>query len=86
MTDANPIYSPFFGVMGAASAIIFSGKRKSQHDIFFVAYVICFRRKHGSLDTSVKSLCVMKFRGNIWSWAENWMGKNWPRTGVVCVV
>ncbi|CAD7088153.1 unnamed protein product [Hermetia illucens] len=24
MTDANPIYSPFFGVMGAASAIIFS--------------------------------------------------------------
>lgn len=24
--DKNPIYSPFFGVMGAASAIIFSGK------------------------------------------------------------
>lgn len=22
----NPIYGPFFGVMGAASAIIFSGK------------------------------------------------------------
>lgn len=25
-TGENPIYSPFFGVMGAASAIIFSGK------------------------------------------------------------
>lgn len=26
MADQQPIYSPFFGVMGAASAIIFSGK------------------------------------------------------------
>lgn len=29
MSEAgNPIYGPFFGVMGAASAIIFSGKCK----------------------------------------------------------
>lgn len=26
MATTEPIYSPFFGVMGAASAIIFSGK------------------------------------------------------------
>lgn len=26
MSAENPIYGPFFGVMGAASAIIFSGK------------------------------------------------------------
>lgn len=26
MADQSPIYAPFFGVMGAASAIIFSGK------------------------------------------------------------
>jgi hypothetical protein len=26
MANENPIYSPFFGVMGAAAAIIFSGK------------------------------------------------------------
>lgn len=25
-TAENPIYAPFFGVIGAASAIIFSGK------------------------------------------------------------
>lgn len=24
--EENPIYSPFFGVMGAVSAIVFSGK------------------------------------------------------------
>lgn len=33
MADQQPIYSPFFGVMGAASAIIFSGK------IFIFLYV-----------------------------------------------
>lgn len=26
LDEQNPIYSPFFGVMGAASAIIFSGE------------------------------------------------------------
>ena len=26
LPDGNPIYGPFFGVMGAASAIIFSGE------------------------------------------------------------
>lgn len=26
LEEQNPIYSPFFGVMGAASAIIFSGE------------------------------------------------------------
>lgn len=26
LKETNPIYGPFFGVMGAASAIIFSGK------------------------------------------------------------
>lgn len=26
LDEQNPIYAPFFGVMGAASAIIFSGK------------------------------------------------------------
>jgi hypothetical protein len=26
LTELNPIYGPFFGVMGAASAMIFSGK------------------------------------------------------------
>lgn len=25
-SEAQPVYAPFFGVMGAASAIIFSGK------------------------------------------------------------
>jgi hypothetical protein len=25
LTELNPIYGPFFGVMGAASAMIFSG-------------------------------------------------------------
>lgn len=29
VSSDNPIYGPFFGVMGAASAIIFSGKFKS---------------------------------------------------------
>jgi hypothetical protein len=27
-SETNPIYGPFFGVMGAASAIIFSGKHE----------------------------------------------------------
>ena len=27
LPEENPIYGPFFGVMGAAAAIIFSGKR-----------------------------------------------------------
>lgn len=26
LSEENPVYGPFFGVMGAASAIIFSGK------------------------------------------------------------
>lgn len=26
LSETNPVYGPFFGVMGAASAIIFSGK------------------------------------------------------------
>ena len=26
MTDEQPIYAPFFGVMGATSAMVFSGK------------------------------------------------------------
>lgn len=26
LPEENPVYGPFFGVMGAASAIIFSGK------------------------------------------------------------
>lgn len=26
LTEESPVYGPFFGVMGAASAIIFSGK------------------------------------------------------------
>lgn len=26
MAEENPVYGPFFGVMGAASAMIFSGK------------------------------------------------------------
>lgn len=26
--DQNPVYGPFFGVMGAAAAIIFTSKRK----------------------------------------------------------
>lgn len=28
LPEQNPVYGPFFGVMGAASAIIFSGKLK----------------------------------------------------------
>lgn len=28
LPEENPIYGPFFGVMGAAAAIIFSGKLK----------------------------------------------------------
>lgn len=40
MSDAenHPIYGPFFGVMGAASAIIFSGK----HSSLFVCTLIPF--------------------------------------------
>lgn len=30
LPETNPIYGPFFGVMGAASAIIFSGKYSSR--------------------------------------------------------
>lgn len=26
LSETNPVYGPFFGVMGAAAAIIFSGK------------------------------------------------------------
>lgn len=26
LAETNPVYGPFFGVMGASSAIIFSGK------------------------------------------------------------
>lgn len=26
LSETNPVYGPFFGVMGAASAIIFSGE------------------------------------------------------------
>jgi len=26
LDEAHPVYGPFFGVMGAAAAIIFSGK------------------------------------------------------------
>lgn len=26
LPETNPVYGPFFGVMGAAAAIIFSGK------------------------------------------------------------
>lgn len=28
LSEENPVYGPFFGVMGAAAAIIFSGKRE----------------------------------------------------------
>lgn len=31
VSSDNPIYGPFFGVMGAASAIIFSGKLEPQN-------------------------------------------------------
>lgn len=30
LPETHPIYGPFFGVMGAASAIIFSGKYKEK--------------------------------------------------------
>lgn len=40
MTETNPVYGPFFGVMGAASAIIFSGKHTSRVAVFyFIDYV-----------------------------------------------
>lgn len=29
--ESNPVYGPFFGVMGAASAIIFSGKSNEDY-------------------------------------------------------
>jgi hypothetical protein len=30
LTEESPVYGPFFGVMGAAAAIIFSGKLSAQ--------------------------------------------------------
>lgn len=47
LPEENPVYSPFFGVMGAAAAIIFSGKRKHcpfYHPIMLVS------PKRGSFD------------------------------------
>lgn len=41
--EVNPIYSPFFGVMGAASAIIFSGKHR-HHERRVVPSVVRFVR------------------------------------------
>lgn len=35
LSEENPVYGPFFGVMGAAAAIIFSGKfQKKKSSIF----------------------------------------------------
>lgn len=33
VSSDNPIYGPFFGVMGAASAIIFSGKLEPNREL-----------------------------------------------------
>lgn len=30
LPETNPVYGPFFGVMGAAAAIIFSGKYRGK--------------------------------------------------------
>ena len=37
LPETNPVYGPFFGVMGAAAAIIFSGKKveKKKMDVEF---------------------------------------------------
>lgn len=40
LSETNPVYGPFFGVMGAAAAIIFSGKLTL--DIFFTISVLFF--------------------------------------------
>lgn len=44
LSEENPIYGPFFGVMGAASAIIFSGKSFFIDTIFFflLPYIFFF--------------------------------------------
>lgn len=41
MTDTNPIYGPFFGVMGAASAIIFSGMYQLPYFVWTVNSMNC---------------------------------------------
>lgn len=38
VADENPVYGPFFGIMGAAAAIIFSGKKPATID-FYEPYV-----------------------------------------------
>lgn len=38
LPETNPIYGPFFGVMGAASAIIFSGKYSTRNKSKLIMY------------------------------------------------
>jgi uncharacterized membrane protein YjjP (DUF1212 family) len=42
LPEGNPIYGPFFGVMGAASAIIFSGKYLSSYNIIFTSMAVYY--------------------------------------------
>jgi len=56
LAETNPIYGPFFGVMGAASAIIFSGKHNDDdgNSNYYVVVVIIndtlsLRRRHPGL-------------------------------------
>jgi hypothetical protein len=47
MASENPIYSPFFGVMGAAAAIIFSGKitlQKKKMEEYANFHFVTFKR------------------------------------------
>lgn len=49
LPETNPVYGPFFGVMGAAAAIIFSGKyrggkkvEKKKMDVGFFEQILSF--------------------------------------------
>ena len=50
----NPIYGPFFGVMGAASAMIFSGN--NIYTFLYLIYVVLLRPKRANLSMADRRL------------------------------
>ena len=63
MGDQSPIYSPFFGVMGATSAMVFSGKfklshLKSSHHLFFPAMGAAYGTAKSG--TGIAAMAVMR--------------------------
>ena len=52
-SEESPIYAPFFGVMGAASAIIFSGELRKMYFLFILGIVLNVK----TIIKNSKSLC-----------------------------